>query len=183
MSRIFQFTTDRLIHLTIILTGFCTMMSQIALLKELVIVFAGNELTLGFMLGVWLLGTALGSGILGRFGSRSKHPHIIFMILLLCFSFLVPISAVGVRLSAGFWGIQQGELLGLLPVVFIPLMTLFPIALLAGMLYTVGCYVFNLFTKEPATSVSKIYLFEAIGSGIASFLFSLFLIRILDNFV
>ncbi|MBD3289637.1 hypothetical protein GF337_12600, partial [candidate division KSB1 bacterium] len=47
----------------------------------------------------------------------------------------------------------------------------------------VGCYVFNLFTKEPATSVSKIYLFEAIGSGIASFLFSLFLIRILDNFV
>lgn len=173
---------DFSVHFSIILTGFCTMMSQIVLLKELVIVFLGNELTLGFMLGTWLLGTALGSGLLGQFGKRSKQPQLIFVLLLLSFSVLIPVTAAAVRMSSVLWGVQQGELLGLTHVLIIPLITLLPVALVAGFLYTTGCYVYNRLTNEPSSSISKIYLLEAIGSGIASFLFSLFLIRILDNF-
>lgn len=173
---------DLPVHLVIILTGFCTMMSQIVLLKELVIIFSGNELTLGFMLGTWLLGTAFGSGILGILGRNSKKPELNFILLLLSFSVLIPASTVAVRMIPVFWGVPQGELLGLTSVLIIPLMTLFPVALVAGMLYTTGCYLYNRLTNEPASSISKMYLLEAIGSGIASFLFSLFLIRIIDNF-
>ena len=43
-------------------TGFCAVVGQIVLMRELIQVFNGNEISLGILLGTWLLWTAAGSG-------------------------------------------------------------------------------------------------------------------------
>lgn len=166
----------------IIIAGFSSMMSQIILLRELVIIFLGNELTLGVMLGIWLLGTALGSGPIGRFVKNLKKPINYFIVVQFVLAFLLPITIIFIRSSSSLLGRTQGELIGLMPIIFIPLATLLPICILTGFLYTLGCHIYNLITKETSTAISKVYLFEAIGSGVASFVISIILIRFLETF-
>jgi spermidine synthase len=66
----------------LILIGFTAVIAQIILLRELMVVFCGNEMSLGLMLASWLLWTAIGSGALGRLdgspdaGGRRRHLHM-----------------------------------------------------------------------------------------------------------
>ena len=43
-------------------TGFSAVVGQIVLMRELIQVFNGNEISLGILLGTWLLCTAVGCG-------------------------------------------------------------------------------------------------------------------------
>ena len=43
-------------------TGFSAVVGQIVLMRELIQVFNGNEISLGILLATWLLWTAVGSG-------------------------------------------------------------------------------------------------------------------------
>jgi len=57
----------KIISLSIILTGFTAMASQIVYVRELLIVFYGNELSISLILAGWLISGALGSAVFGRF--------------------------------------------------------------------------------------------------------------------
>ena len=57
------------------LIGFTAVIAQIVLLRELVVLFYGNEASLGLMLANWLLWTALGSSALGRLARRGFDPR------------------------------------------------------------------------------------------------------------
>jgi spermidine synthase len=162
----------------IVLIGFSAMMSQIILLRELIIVFLGNELTLGIILGIWLLGTAIGSGIEGRFVTNIKNPILSFIIIQLILTVLLPTIIITIRVSY----ISQGEMISLLRIIVLPATVLFPICILSGMLYTLGCHIYHQITNETSTAIGKIYLFEAIGAGLASFLVSIILINFLETF-
>ena len=59
---------------TLIAVGFASIIVQILLLRELVTVFNGNELTYGISLMIWLAATGLGSYITGKMIKRSKDP-------------------------------------------------------------------------------------------------------------
>ena len=52
------------------LIGFTSVIAQIVLMRELIVVFYGNEISLGIMLASWLLWTALGSSLSVRFRAR-----------------------------------------------------------------------------------------------------------------
>jgi spermidine synthase len=49
------------------LIGFSAVVGQIVLLRELIVVFNGNEISLGIMFATWLFWTAIGSILSGRF--------------------------------------------------------------------------------------------------------------------
>ena len=49
------------------LIGITAITAQIILIREFFTTFYGNELSVGFILAIWFLGGALGSGILGKF--------------------------------------------------------------------------------------------------------------------
>jgi len=53
------------------LIGFTAVIAQVLLMRELMVAFGGNELSLGLMLANWLLWTALGS----RSGRGGWWPH------------------------------------------------------------------------------------------------------------
>ena len=60
----------------LLLLGATAVVAQIVLMRELIVVFQGNEISLGLMLANWLLWTALGSSLAGRLAmkvSNSRH--------------------------------------------------------------------------------------------------------------
>ena len=48
------------------LIGFTSVIAQVVLMRELMVAFYGNEISLGLVLACWLLWTALCSGVFGR---------------------------------------------------------------------------------------------------------------------
>ncbi len=61
--------------------GFCAIPAQVILMRELLMVFGGNELFIGLFLAVWMLLTAAGSYMAGFL--KLKEPHIPFFALVL----------------------------------------------------------------------------------------------------
>ncbi len=64
-------------RLALSLIGFTATSAQIILLREFVSTFHGNELVIGIYLAVWLLATALGSGVVGRWVRSEVVPRAI----------------------------------------------------------------------------------------------------------
>ena len=61
-----------MIPLSIFLTGFAAIVSQIIYMRELLVVFYGNELSIAFILASWFVGGAIGSLFLGRYVENIK---------------------------------------------------------------------------------------------------------------
>ena len=68
--------TKPFLYLPILLIGFCGLIAQVVVLREMVVTFYGNELSIGVMLGAWLLWTGLGSLGLGRLARRLGQPQL-----------------------------------------------------------------------------------------------------------
>ena len=58
------------VRAALILIGFTAAIAQIVLLRELMVVFYGNESSIGLMLASWLFWTAAGSSLAGRVAAR-----------------------------------------------------------------------------------------------------------------
>src|SRR5208282_1671723 len=50
----------RTVRAVLVLIGFTAVIAQIVLMRELMVVFCGNEMSLGLMLASWLVWTAIG---------------------------------------------------------------------------------------------------------------------------
>ena len=83
------------LRLVISLFGFSSVIAQVMLMRELLVVFYGNELALGVMLANWLLWTALGAGLLGRWAMRTRHPRKLVASLQTLLAFALPPRASG----------------------------------------------------------------------------------------
>ena len=79
-----------MITFAILVTGFSGLIAQILLLRELLVSYLGNELTLGIILADWLIGEALGVFIIGKLIDRIRNKAAVFTILQIGFSLALP---------------------------------------------------------------------------------------------
>jgi len=93
----------------LILIGFTAAIAQIVLMRELMVVFCGNEISLGLMLGSWLFWTAVGSGIAGRF---AREPRRLMAGLEALVAVTLPATILAVRASRSVLETVPGESLG-----------------------------------------------------------------------
>ncbi|MBM4431556.1 MAG: hypothetical protein FJ026_14600, partial [Chloroflexi bacterium] len=99
-----------------LLMGFSFSITQALLVREMLVSFAGNELSIGVVLGSWLLLEAAGSGLLARLLSRSGRgawPYARLQVLFALLLLPVLALALGVRHLVG--GVP-GQGLGVLPI-------------------------------------------------------------------
>jgi spermidine synthase len=165
------------------LIGFTAVIAQIVLMRELLVAFYGNEISLGIILANWLLWTALGSGVLGRLGERLRHPRRLMAGLQVLVGIAFPATLFLVRASKLAFHPMPGEILGPGPMFLTSLSTLSVFCLASGMLFAVGSRVYTVESGAPTGEASSsVYLLEAAGSGIGGLLASLVLIRYLDAF-
>ena len=107
-------------------------------MRELLVVFYGNELALGVMLANWLLWTALGASLLGRWAVRSRHPRKLVAGLQTLLAFALPLTLLAVRASKGFCQSIPGEILGPVPMFLTSCATLSVFCVISGGLFAAG---------------------------------------------
>ena len=165
------------------LIGFTAVIAQIVLMRELLVAFYGNEISLGIILANWLLWTALGSGVLGRLGRGLRKPRPLLAGLQVVVAIAFPAAILFVRASKIAFHPMPGEILGPVPMFLTSLAALSVFCLASGMLFAVGSRVFTAESGAPVDEASSsVYLLEAAGSGIGGLIASLVLIRYLDTF-
>jgi spermidine synthase len=165
------------------LIGFSAVMGQIVLMRELIVVFNGNEISLGIMLATWLFWTAAGSSLSSSSALGRNNPRraVAALECLLGVSLLPTIWAL--RASRTFFQTVPGELVGPVPMLLTSLACLSLFCGVAGSLFVVAT---RMYEQECAVSArvaaSSAYLLEAAGSGCGGILASIVLLRFLESF-
>ncbi len=164
------------------LIGFSAVIGQVVLMRELMVVFNGNEISLGILLATWLFWTAIGSMVCSFLlrGSRAR-----WMVAALEF-------VLGVSLPATIWALRAskslfqsvpGELVGPLPALLASLVCMSVFCVVAGSLFVAAARMVGLESKIDARrAVSTAYLLEAAGSAIGGIVASLVLLRYFEPF-
>ena len=83
--------------LAIWVMGFSGIVAQVLLLRELLIVFSGNELSIGIVLANWLVLEAAGSFLLGKKIESLRRKLEAYVLVQTMFSFALPLAVYGGR--------------------------------------------------------------------------------------
>jgi spermidine synthase len=166
------------IRAVLVLIGLTAVIAQIVLMRELIVVFSGNEISLGLMLASWLFWTALGSSVFGRWGSRLRNPRNLVASLEGLIALALPSTIMAARASKGLFQLLPGEILGPGAMFLISLVVLSLFCVISGWLFAAGSRLLAYeATASMAEATGTVYLLEAIGSGVGGILASLLLIR------
>ena len=166
----------------IFVKGFSGLVAQILLLRELLIVFSGNELSIGIVLANWLILGAFGSYVLGRKAERSKYTLEAFTVITILFSLSLLSAIYLTRILKVEMGISIGESIGFLPMLFSSLLVLSAVSILQGTLFTYSCRIYSQFSGPGASSVGRVYVYETVGTIIGGIACTYLLIPYLNSF-
>lgn len=166
--------------------GVSSVVTQLALLREMLCAFSGNELVLGIILGNWLLLTGLGSW-LGRLGDRLRNPAGLLPVLLIVVAVL-PLAQVFLLRTLRDVIFIRGAMIGITETVMSSLVLLLPYCLASGFLLTLACTVLTATEESAETACSnrrqigRVYVADSLGGIVGGGLFSFVLIKWLDHF-
>ncbi len=156
------------ICIAILVMGFSGLVAEIILLRELLIVFAGNELSLGIVLANWLILEAAGCYLAGSRAATSRRKLETFTLITLFFSLFLVVAVIATRFLKVVLGVSIGESIGFVPMFYSSFIILLPVSLLHGALFTYSCRIYadhreNL-QEEEASSTGQVYVYETIGT-------------------
>jgi spermidine synthase len=158
--------------LTLLVLGINSILGQIIVIRELMVIFYGNELSLGIILAGWLLWTAAGSGFLARRVDSWGRPHQRLVICQLMAALTLPAAIWGIRAARRILALAPGEIVGLAPMFYTSLLVLAPLGLTLGLMFALGCELYSQATTETAASIGWAYLYEAIGASLGGVMFT-----------
>jgi spermidine synthase len=171
----------RALRLILGLIGFTAVIAQIVLMRELLVLFSGNEISLGLMLASWLLWTALGSGVLGRLEAKSGRPARLVAALELLIAAVLPVTILATRAGKSAFQTAPGQIFGPGVMLIASLAVLAPFCLLSGWLFAAGSRLCRAAAGASTAAASgTVYVLEALGSAAGGVLASVVLIRYLD---
>jgi spermidine synthase len=169
------------ILLALLLMGFTFTITQVVVIRELLVIFMGNELSIAIILANWLLLEAAGSFFLGkRMTEAASEKKYAFLQILL--SLFLPATIYGIRALRDIMGLSVGEGASLLQILLWTLIILSPLGIIDGILFALGCALHAHFFHKPALSLGKVYLYEGLGAGIGGVLYTLLLLPFLNPF-
>jgi len=155
---------SRRIRIAILVMGFSGLVAEILLLRELLIVFAGNELSIGVILANWLILEALGCFFPGRLAERPGSRVEAFSVITLLFAVSLPAAIVLTRLLKSMIGASVGESIGFFPMLYGSFLILMPVSMLHGALFTFSCRMEALCSGREDASAGRVYAYETVGT-------------------
>ena len=160
--------------------GLGGIIAQTVLLRELLILFSGNEFSIGVIIGSWVIWEAIGSFIGGRWNKKDSMMALILSIILFSVSF--PVSIYITRIFKTIAGIDPGVGIGLLPTFYSSVIILLPTGFLHGLFFTLACSVHDEITGEGTSSTGKVYFIEMLGTIIGGIAVNYFFITHYNSF-
>ena len=167
---------------SLLIMGLSGIIAQIILLRELLVSFQGNELTLGIILANWLVLEAFGSFFIGKTVERTLRKMETFVLLQLIFSLAFPLVLYLSRILKNILLTTPGEALGLGPIFTSSFLILLPVAIPHGALFTYGSRLYAQSFREEAASIGKVYVLETIGTILGGLGTTYLLIPYLNSF-
>lgn len=165
------------------LIGFSAVIGQIVLMRELMVVFSGNEISLGIMLATWLFWTAAGSIVCSSLALRESCSRRVVAVLECLLGVSLPLTIWALRSSKSLFQTVPGELVGPVPVLLASLVCLSVFCVAGGALFVAGARMYgHECSVDARRAVSAAYLLEAAGSGLGGIVASLVLLRFLSPF-
>ncbi|HJX71045.1 MAG TPA: hypothetical protein VJ346_03805, partial [Bacteroidales bacterium] len=161
-----------------LLLGFTSIITQIILLREFMLLFSGNELVIGIILANWMIITAAGA-YLGKFAGVHKYSRNFLSYAFILLG-LIPSFAVFIADYLKNTIFQPGIAFGAGKIIYSTAIILIPFCLLSGFLFTHIANAYSVTTDKK--QIDKTYAFESIGSIIAGALFSYLLAGRLSTF-
>jgi len=162
--------------------GASGIVAQIVLLRELLISFLGNELTLGIILANWLILEAIGSFVIGKSVEKVEKKMEVYVFLQIFFSVALPFSIYLCRIFKNILLTTPGEGLGFVPIFYSSFLILLPVSISHGALFTFGSKLYSRYERDGATSIGKVYILETIGSIIGGLLITFLLVQYFNSF-
>ncbi len=159
--------------LLIFIIGATGIIAQTIVLRELLVAFLGNELTLGLILGAWMLGEAIGGLIIGKTAARIKDKKALLIWLFVIFAVSAVVSCAGARIFKPFFNIPAGQGIGTGFIFLISFLITLPVSFSHGGLFVASC---------SFKSVPKAYAYETLGNLLAGVLLTWLLIPHLSHF-
>ena len=167
----------RLVLAAVAALGFSCVMTQLALMRELLGAFSGNEMVLGVTLGLWLLLLGLGTA-LGRRAANLRHPLAILAAIQILLAIL-PLAQVFVLRALRNVVFIRGAAVGVTETVLAAAVLLLPYCVVAGYALTLACAI--LARAEGPAGIGRAYVADSLGSIVGGILFSFVLIRSFDH--
>jgi spermidine synthase len=158
--------------------GVSSVMTQLALMREMLGTFCGNEMVLGIILGNWLLLTGIGSW-LGKTTGRLANPRN-HLVAGLIFVAVIPLAQVFLLRAFHNTLFIRGATIGVTGTVAGSFVLLLPFCIVSGYLLTLACSI--LAPGEGPPAIGHVYIADSIGSITGGVVFSFVLIRFFDHF-
>jgi spermidine synthase len=183
--------------IVILAVGATGMIGQIVLMRELLVCFQGNELSLGIILANWLFLEAAGSWLATRReAGRGKPGFSSFSAVVALSALALPVMIGFVRFARLLIGASPGEVMGLPAMLLITFLTLLPVSLLHGAAFALGVGLQSQAQGTPETSTptrllaarllaaspaGRIYVIEITGSILGGLFITWLLVRCLGS--
>lgn len=165
----------------IFLKGLCSVIIQTLLIRELLVVFNGNELTFGLQLCAWMLGGALGSAALA-FTLKIKKSRIrAFCSLQITSAILAPLALLLIRSSRDFFHVGTGQTLGLAQTIALSVLSLSFCAWCDGALFSLGLNLVRFHSKKEEPPLARTYLLESLGVIAGGIAFTFILLQCFNS--
>ena len=157
--------------------GVSCVMTQLALMRELLGAFSGNEMVLGVALGLWLLLMGIGAW-LGRTSEKLRHPLAALAVIQMLVAVL-PLAQVFLLRALRNVVFIRGAAVGVTETVGAAFVLLLPYCVVAGYALTLACAI--LAREQGPAGIGRAYVADSIGSIVGGVLFSFVLVRFLDH--
>ena len=162
----------------VFVTGLTSIVTQVIVMREMMSVFYGNELVIGIILANWMLITAGGS-FAGKWlkPSSTGAGLIISLQVLLSLLPIVTIFFLSYLRNVLF---PVGIMLGPIQIFYFSFILLLPFCFVSGLMFTAFASLISV--QENRNSISRIYLFESLGSVVGSLAFTFIAIAFISTF-
>lgn len=159
--------------------GVYAILAQILLLREFLVVFFGNELTIGAVFSAWLVligaGSLLATSMVARW--PEERLRVLLVVLLVLAAFLLPLQVWVIRIVRTALHVAYGEYVPFFSMLAGLAAILVPGCLIIGIAFPCAC---RLAARHLSFAVSRVYAVESLGSMAAGAAFSFWLVWVMS---
>lgn len=144
--------------------GFTGIAAQTVLVREFLVLFSGNELSLGAIIGFWLLAEAAGAFFAGVLLEHRTASAASFSYLTLLFALIFPATIYLIRIFKPLLGIPIGMGVGITVIFSASSLLLLPVGCLHGALFALSCALYRNTSGRSLPSTGRVYFYETTGT-------------------
>jgi spermidine synthase len=161
--------------------GVTSQLGQVLFLRELLMVFHGNELAIGIVLAAWLVWVGIGSLLGPRLLRHSASWGRWILGTAAALSLLLPGTILIIRNLRAFFDVLPGAYLSVLDMAVASFLVMAPACLLLGVQFLLVSRAWRESDlAEDTSGASKAYVGEAAGNMLGGVVFTFFMVRHLN---